>query len=122
MLGCAVGNLTTLLSPAIGEPRGTRLGNLAQATAHNVCLLLNPRGILQEALTGNPQLPAGLFAAQQTGDTDHGTVYGSGLHQIDPKELADIPAALVAERLDLRRQAKVPRPPLRLQAFEHLPD
>lgn len=77
---------------------------------------------MQEAPTDNPQLPAGLFAAQQTGDTDRGTVYRSGFYQTDPKELADIPAVLVAERLDLRRQAKVPRPPLRLQAFEHLPD
>lgn len=81
------------------------LWNRSQATAHNVYLLLYPRGILQEALKRDPGLHAAVFAALQSLDTENiagrGRVYGGGLYKLEPKELANIPAMPLVERLGL---------------------
>lgn len=104
------------------------LWNKSQATAHNVYLLLYPSGVLHKALIDEPGLQARVFAALETLDTESittgGRVYGGGLYKMEPKELANIPADFLAERLGLRPQADVPRQQYLFQAFEesdHLP-
>jgi len=86
------------------------LWNKSRATAHNVYLLLYPRGVLEEALTRDPGLHAEVFAALQSLDTENitgrGRVYGGGLYKLEPKELANIPAGFLVERLGLTGQPK----------------
>jgi adenine-specific DNA-methyltransferase len=75
--------------------------NRSQATAHNVYLMLYPKKHLQEALTRRPELEANVFEAlrritpQQL--LSEGRVYGGGLHKVEPKELAQIPARAILE-------------------------
>lgn len=84
------------------------LWNKSQATAHNVYLLLYPKGALKEALKRDPALHAEVFAALASLDTDKitnsGRVYGGGLYKMEPKALASIQAGFIVERLDLGRQ------------------
>jgi len=72
------------------------LWNQSQATAHNVYLLLYPKGALKEALDVNPSLYAEVYAALRRIDTNgfmgEGRVYGGGLYKMEPKELAQMPA------------------------------
>lgn len=86
------------------------LWNKSLATAHNVYLLLYPKGVLQEALTGDPSLYAAVFAALQSLDTENitgrGRVYGGGLYKLEPKELANIPAMFLVDRLGLDPRLK----------------
>jgi hypothetical protein len=86
------------------------LWNKSQATAHNVYLLLYPRGVLQKMLRRDPSLNATVFAALQALDTEtitgSGRVYGGGLYKLEPKELANIPAGFIVRRLDLSGQLK----------------
>jgi hypothetical protein len=81
------------------------LWNKSCATAHNVYLLLYPRGILQEALEGNPGLFAVVFAALDSMDTrsitGDGRVYGGGLCKMEPRELGNVPADSLGEKLGL---------------------
>jgi methylase of polypeptide subunit release factors len=83
------------------------LWNRSQATAHNVYLLLYPKGVLREALTRDPALYAEVFAALGSLDTEQitggGRVYGGGLYKLEPKELAKIPAGFIVERVGLAR-------------------
>jgi hypothetical protein len=79
------------------------LWNQSQATAHNVYLLLYPRGALRAAIKRNPALQADIFAALEgfpmkdvaTG----GRVYGGGLYKLEPNELANLPADWLADVL-----------------------
>jgi predicted RNA methylase len=77
------------------------LWNRSQATAHNVYLMLYPTGCLRNALKQHPELHAGVFEAlQRTNPAQlraEGRVYGGGLHKVEPKELARIPARLVLD-------------------------
>jgi hypothetical protein len=61
------------------------LWNQSRATAHNIYLLLYPRGALQAALNENPALYGLVFQALQRLDTNgfmgQGRVYGGGLLQ-----------------------------------------
>ncbi len=86
------------------------LWNKSQATAHNVYLLLYPRGGLQEALARDPSLHGAVFAALQSLDTEiiasNGRVYGGGLYKLEPRELANIPGAVVVEKLGPARLPK----------------
>jgi predicted RNA methylase len=79
------------------------LWNRSQATAHNVYLLLYPRGPLREALIDHPELEEDIFRALQgikpAQIVSGGRVYGGGLHKVEPKELAGIPAGPVIERM-----------------------
>lgn len=72
------------------------LWNRSQATAHNVYLMLYPTGPLRAALKEHPKLHAHVFEALQritpTQLITEGRVYGGGLHKVEPKELAQIPA------------------------------
>ena len=78
--------------------------NRSEATAHNVYLMLYPKGPLSAALKAHPELEARVFEALQR-ITAHeliseGRVYGGGLHKVEPKELAQIPARVVLENID----------------------
>jgi hypothetical protein len=70
--------------------------NRSQATAHNVYLMLYPKGQLRLALSGHPDLAAQVFKALQlitpSQLLSEGRVYGGGLHKVEPKELAQISA------------------------------
>jgi adenine-specific DNA-methyltransferase len=78
--------------------------NRSQATAHNVYLMLYPKSRLQEALNDHPELAAKVFEALQRVTPgqfiSEGRVYGGGLHKVEPKELAQIPARAVLESID----------------------
>jgi hypothetical protein len=80
------------------------LWNRSQATAHNVYLMLYPQGRLREALNAQPELQARVFEALKRINPSHviseGRVYGGGLHKVEPKELAQIPARVVLESVD----------------------
>jgi len=77
--------------------------NRSQATAHNVYLMLYPKGQLRDALQRHPELEANVFRALQHITPEQmvseGRVYGGGLHKVEPKELAQIPARLVIESM-----------------------
>ncbi len=77
--------------------------NRSDATAHNVYLMLYPKSRLNEILKKHPELEARVFEALKRITTDQflseGRVYGGGLHKVEPKELAQIPAATVLESI-----------------------
>lgn len=80
------------------------LWNRSQATAHNVYLMLYPKGPLRDALAKDPGLQRQVFEALQRITPAQllaeGRVYGGGLHKVEPKELAQIPARTILDRLD----------------------
>ena len=83
--------------------------NRSEAIATNLYLMLYPTGSLAELLRDRPELLDDVHAAllSLTGDDLRrgGRVYGGGLHKIEPKELASLPAeqivALDPSRLGL---------------------
>ncbi len=79
------------------------LWNRSQATAHNVYLLLYPRGPLRDVLVHHPELEADIFRALQhitpAQLISGGRVYGGGLHKVEPKELAQISAGEIIESI-----------------------
>jgi hypothetical protein len=90
------------------------LWNRSQATAHNVYLLLYPIGRLRAALKQNPELHLHVFEALQritpAQIVSEGRVYGGGLHKVEPRELAQIPARPVLEaiRAHVRIEKQMP--------------
>jgi adenine-specific DNA-methyltransferase len=78
--------------------------NRSQATAHNVYLMLYPKGALLSALKDHPELEERVFKALQritpSQLVSEGRVYGGGLHKVEPKELAQIPAREVLDSID----------------------
>lgn len=89
--------------------------NRSDATAHNVYLMLYPESRLQNALNNHPELAARVFEGLQRVTPDEfiseGRVYGGGLHKVEPKELAQIPARALLESIDgyvrLERQERL---------------
>jgi adenine-specific DNA-methyltransferase len=89
--------------------------NRSDATAHNVYLMLYPRSRLQEVLKNHPQLVAKVFEALKSVTPgqfiSEGRVYGGGLHKVEPRELAQIPARAVLQLIDgyfhIERQEKL---------------
>jgi len=79
--------------------------NRSRATAHNVYLMLYPKGPLREALKESPELEAEVFDNLQNISPEQfisqGRVYGGGLHKVEPKELARIPAGFLFEGLGI---------------------
>lgn len=81
--------------------------NLSRAVATNMYLMLYPKRALAEYLDEDPANLAAVHAAllSLTGEDlrQGGRVYGGGLHKIEPKELASLPAhrvvALAPEQL-----------------------
>ena len=77
--------------------------------------MLYPKSSLREALNNHPELAARVFEALQRlapGQfISEGRVYGGGLHKVEPKELAQIPARPVLESIDghirIQRQEKL---------------
>jgi hypothetical protein len=74
--------------------------NKSRATAANVFLMLYPRGPLKAALENTPDLGAtvlsllqGIKAGQLVAE---GRIYGGGLHKLEPRELARLPADEIA--------------------------
>ncbi len=78
--------------------------NRSQATAHNVYLLLYPKAPLHAALRAQPHVEESIFRALQritpTQLLAEGRVYGGGLHKVEPKELAHIPAREVLQSIE----------------------
>ena len=77
--------------------------NRSSATAHNVYLMLYPRGPMLHALQEHPELHSKVFEALKQITTaqflSEGRVYGGGLHKVEPNELSQIPASIVLESL-----------------------
>ena len=77
--------------------------NRSQATAHNVYLMIYPKGRLRDALAQHPELAAYVFEALQRITPaqllSEGRVYGGGLHKVEPKELAQISAQPILDAL-----------------------
>jgi len=84
--------------------------NKSQATAANVYLLLYPKGELKRTLAANPNLYPTIFSHLQALTGEHlikeGRVYGGGLHKMEPKELANLPADAIAQLLQRQPPAK----------------
>jgi hypothetical protein len=90
------------------------LWNRSMATAHNVYLLLYPKGPLQVALNSDPSLFQRVFDALRSLDTNaikgEGRVYGGGLFKMEPKELAAIPADFLVSALGIEGRSSVVKP------------
>ncbi len=76
--------------------------------------MLYPKSRLQEALANHSEFEARVFGALQRITPaqllSEGRVYGGGLHKVEPKELAQIPARAVLEALpqiDLQLQGNL---------------
>ena len=78
--------------------------NRSNATAHNVYLMLYPKGPLRDALKANPALERQIFERLQNISPEQfiseGRVYGGGLYKLESKELAKIPAGFIFDGLD----------------------
>lgn len=91
------------------------LWNRSQATAHNVYLMLYPKGPLLAALRDHPELEELVFKALQrinpSALVSEGRVYGGGLHKVEPNELAQISAREVLDGVNglvrVERQEKL---------------
>lgn len=74
--------------------------NQSRATAANVYLLLYPKPVLALALASDPQLGRRIWEFLNAIDAatllGEGRVYGGGLYKMEPKELANVPAAAIA--------------------------
>jgi predicted RNA methylase len=92
-----------------GKPPFRFIWNRSQATAHNVYLMLYPKGPLRNAFKERPELEAEIFDKLRNISPElfisEGRVYGGGLHKVEPKELAKIPVEFMFEGLEstLRR-------------------
>jgi predicted RNA methylase len=73
--------------------------NHSRATAANVYLLLYPKPPLAKLLAENPKLRQSVWQSLSSITakilTNQGRIYGGGLHKMEPKELANVPADLV---------------------------
>lgn len=98
-----------------GKPPFRFFWNRSTATAHNVYLMLYPRGPLLRALGRHPELYPRVFDALKRITTaqliSEGRVYGGGLHKVEPNELAQLPANSILDtlgsELKVERQAKL---------------
>jgi len=96
-----------------GRPPFRILWNRSEAVAANVYLLLYPKGPLRRALESGPGLDAAVFGLlrdiRPAHFLDEGRVYGGGLHKLEPRELAALPAdaifAAIGGRQATPRQA-----------------
>jgi hypothetical protein len=73
--------------------------NHSRATAANVYLMLYPKSKLASMLKSTPGLARVIWKALSSVTAEslvgHGRTYGGGLHKLEPKELAAIPATVV---------------------------
>jgi adenine-specific DNA-methyltransferase len=88
--------------------------NRSQATAHNVYLMLYPKGQLRSALKKCPELEHRVFEALQRITPaqllSESRVYGGGLHKVEPNELSRISARGVLDAIgsEVRVEQQVP--------------
>jgi len=88
--------------------------NESKATAANVYLLLYPKPALADALAQYPALAKKIWkflnGIKADDLLDEGRVYGGGLHKMEPKELANVPADEIIRlaHLPILRPAKQP--------------
>jgi adenine-specific DNA-methyltransferase len=89
--------------------------NQSQAVAANVYLSLYPRGSLKHALSLKPELfpvvHSILLGLRPDQLIDNGRVYGGGLHKLEPKELANLPADDLSNAIEAtpsRNQMRLP--------------
>jgi adenine-specific DNA-methyltransferase len=77
--------------------------NNSQATITNVYLALYPKDALAQAITKNPSLARQVWTVLNEICPEsmmaEGRVYGGGLHKLEPKELANVPADALAALL-----------------------
>jgi hypothetical protein len=77
--------------------------NHSSAKAPNTYLLLYPKPFLQRLLQDHPERARAVWQAlnEITPDvlTREGRVYGGGLHKLEPKELARVPAETILNAL-----------------------
>ncbi len=77
--------------------------NKSQAVAANVYLMLYPKAEMKAALEAQPELYPAVFAHLQSLTGEHlireSRVYGGGLHKLEPKELANLPAGELARMI-----------------------
>jgi adenine-specific DNA-methyltransferase len=94
---------TYMARPRPDAPPFRFFWNRSKATAPNVFLLLYPRGPLKTLLEARPDLHPTLFDRLRAIPARHlvgeGRVYGGGLHKIEPRELAALPASEVVRGL-----------------------
>lgn len=83
--------------------------NHSQATATNVYLCLYPQPLLVNQLRKQPSAIRTLWQALNAIDKEtligNGRVYGGGMHKLEPKELANVPANDLATMVGLSRKA-----------------
>jgi adenine-specific DNA-methyltransferase len=79
--------------------------NRSDAVATNVFLMLYPKPALAERLHSLPGLDFTVWEllteAAASGFLEHGRVYGGGLHKLEPKELAALPAQAILQAANL---------------------
>ncbi|MGH2398130.1 MAG: Eco57I restriction-modification methylase domain-containing protein, partial [bacterium] len=85
--------------------------NRSRATAHNVYLMLYPRGEFRTFLEEHAALEEVVSRFLQGIDfkdlVKHGRVYGGGLHKLEPKELGRVPAQQLLDRTGFRGRGAV---------------
>lgn len=84
--------------------------NHSEATAANVYLLLYPKPLIAKILSDSLDLRRQVWErlTRITSDTlvGEGRIYGGGLHKLEPKELANVPADGILELFPAVRQPK----------------
>jgi adenine-specific DNA-methyltransferase len=84
--------------------------NHSQATAANVYLMLYPKPRLATLLQREPETSRAIWKALSSVTSEsligHGRTYGGGLHKLEPKELANLPAEVILDALPNGTKAK----------------
>lgn len=84
--------------------------NNTKATATNVYLMLYPRPELAASLARDPELIRAVWRALNNIAPEillgNGRVYGGGMHKLEPKELANVPADELAELAGLTPRSR----------------
>jgi adenine-specific DNA-methyltransferase len=103
---------TYMARPRPDAPPFRFFWNRSRATAPNVFLLLYPKPMLRRLLDTSPDLHPILFDRLRAIPARHlveeGRVYGGGLHKIEPKELAALPASEIVDGFFANRHKNIP--------------
>jgi adenine-specific DNA-methyltransferase len=87
--------------------------NHSQATAANVYLMLYPKPRLATLLQAEPEIARAIWKALSSVASEsligHGRTYGGGLHKLEPRELANLPADVILDVLPSGTKVKSPR-------------
>ena len=94
--------------------------NHSTAIAHNVYLMLYPKGAFASAIAQSPQFKRQVWGFLNEIDSNdllnEGRVYGGGLHKLEPKELGRVPATALADMLSELDALNDPRQPRLLES------